>query len=906
MEKSRRFEYTFITLIYSEDFIDDFIHKMKFSKGFNVQWIIFDKSGQKNTNIFKKLKRYNIIYRSACLTWSDAKCYNLAMGLAEGKYICFTNQYISYDKNTLKSVPFATSKYPDQFLICISYKFEEEKKKRIHMSLDLQNIHGSNNIHTFLHSFFIKNSFARNIKFTDVCEEETGTMYILSAYEKTDTLVYIKNIYCGYPEKLRRKSNMYYGSNNKDFYIESLKYNYLPLMMKYDNSDTGIPRWLQYAVYYQVYFKFYSNMNVRDKALLNQKEREEFFSITKRILNYIDDEIIMSNMIKQQFSPPFSIRNLFAHLKYDGDMIKLNPFFTIENNKLYFYQLGCKYDLSKHQDLKVMAVNIKNGRLIMDMRFFTSMINSDISKPIYAEVNGVRYDCKERGEYSFDKVFGVSIKKSYVFQLKVNLEDFALDNIEIKFFMELGGKRIAIPLNFFRAPSKLNGKCKHSYWRFKSDSIMYYSNNSIYISRISLKELEKREKLYRKECIKWVRETTKDRKKRIKYVKEIENLRNAYFQEVGKKRRIWIYFDKLFKGGDNGEYQFRHDFAINDGVERYYIINEDSNDAKRLKEQFGDHILFFGTMKCKLYGLLAENIVATHPDIIEFVGFDKKETFIFKDLFNPNLICIAHGVTIQKNAEYQNRIFDNTMFYTTSSKYEVKHILHPIYGYDKEDVALTGMARFDGLKNNDKKQILITPTWRRNIVGKAQRNSTRQKSHSFRDTNYFKIYNRLINDKRLINAAKREGYRLIFLIHPSMSAQIDDYDKNEYVELIAASGDMNYEKILTESSLMVTDYSGIHYDFGYMRKPVIYYQPKEIPMRFEEGGMKFDSMGFGPVCIEYEQAVKLICEYIYKGCKMPDVYKKRADDFFAYNDHNNCDRIYEAIAEWTNKKRLKS
>ena len=143
MEKSRRFEYTFITLIYSEDFIDDFIHKMKFSKGFNVQWIIFDKSGQKNTNIFKKLKRYNIIYRSACLTWSDAKCYNLAMGLAEGKYICFTNQYISYDKNTLKSVSFATSKYPDQFLICISYKFEEEKKKRIHMSLDLQNIHGS-------------------------------------------------------------------------------------------------------------------------------------------------------------------------------------------------------------------------------------------------------------------------------------------------------------------------------------------------------------------------------------------------------------------------------------------------------------------------------------------------------------------------------------------------------------------------------------------------------------------------------------------------------------------------------------------------------------------------------------------------------------------------------------------
>ena len=328
------------------------------------------------------------------------------------------------------------------------------------------------------------------------------------------------------------------------------------------------------------------------------------------------------------------------------------------------------------------------------------------------------------------------------------------------------------------------------------------------------------------------------------------------------------------------------------------MINEDSLDYPRLKKEFGDRILVYGSYKCMFYALVAETIVATHPDIIEFFGYDSVSTRVMKDLFNPYLVCIAHGITIQKNADYQNRLFDNTMFYTTSSKYEVNHILRPIYGYHADEVALTGMARFDGLINKDKKQILITPTWRRNLVGTAQRNTTREYADSFKNSAYYKIYNSLINDQRLIATAEKTGYKVIFLLHPSMSAQIDDYDRNEYVDIIPATGDMSYEKILTESSLMITDYSGIHYDFGYMRKPVIYYQPKEIPMRFEEGGMKFKTMGFGPVCTEYDDAVTLICRYMEAGCAMPDEFRQHADDFFAFDDYNNCERIHKAVSDW--------
>ena len=38
-------------------------------------------------------------------------------------------------------------------------------------------------------------------------------------------------------------------------------------------------------------------------------------------------------------------------------------------------------------------------------------------------------------------------------------------------------------------------------------------------------------------------------------------------------------------------------------------------------------------------------------------------------------------------------------------------------------------------------------------------------------------------------------------------------------------------------------------------------------------------------------------EYMENGCKMKEVYKKRVDEFFAFNDKNNCERLYQRITE---------
>ena len=157
------------------------------------------------------------------------------------------------------------------------------------------------------------------------------------------------------------------------------------------------------------------------------------------------------------------------------------------------------------------------------------------------------------------------------------------------------------------------------------------------------------------------------------------------------------------------------------------------------------------------------------------------------------------------------------------------------------------------------------------------------------------MYNNLINNEKLIETAKETGYRIIYLLHPAMSAQSVDFDRNDSVEIVEAAGDMSYEKILTESSLMVTDYSGVQFDFAYMRKPIVYYHPDVLPPFYEEGVFKYDTMGFGDICTNENEIIDTLCDYMKNGCKIKNDFLKRADTFFAYDDFGSCARIYNEV-----------
>lgn len=362
------------------------------------------------------------------------------------------------------------------------------------------------------------------------------------------------------------------------------------------------------------------------------------------------------------------------------------------------------------------------------------------------------------------------------------------------------------------------------------------------------------------------------------------------------RKNIWLTFDKLYKGGDCGEYFYRYMRTRRGEVDPYYIIRSDVPDGKRLAQE-GLHPLYYLTWKQRLIYLHASMIFATHSSVHGFCGFSKWEVRFVQDLLKASNTCIQHGLSVQDLTLDSNRIINNNKRYYCASPCEIENLSRPEYDYDREVLRLTGLARYDGLVNREQKQILITPTWRAYIAMPAVMGSARPYNPEFKHTEYYRVFQQLLENEKLKETAKRTGYRIIYLLHPILSAQKEDFKVSGNVEILPAT-EINYEEILTQSSLMVTDYSGVQFDFAYMRKPVVYFHPPTLPPHFLDGGFSYEKQGFGEICQSVEELVEELCNYLESGCALKEVYRERENAFFAFGDHENCRRIFEDAMEY--------
>lgn len=105
--------------------------------------------------------------------------------------------------------------------------------------------------------------------------------------------------------------------------------------------------------------------------------------------------------------------------------------------------------------------------------------------------------------------------------------------------------------------------------------------------------------------------------------------------------------------------------------------------------------------------------------------------------------------------------------------------------------------------------------------------------------------------------------------------------------------------MFAESSIMVTDYSSTAFDFGYLRKPIIYCQGDKSEFfgshTYTEGYFDYARDGFGKIVTTVEETVDSIIELLDNDCKVPDEYLARMNAFFPYNDKKNCERVYKEI-----------
>lgn len=111
------------------------------------------------------------------------------------------------------------------------------------------------------------------------------------------------------------------------------------------------------------------------------------------------------------------------------------------------------------------------------------------------------------------------------------------------------------------------------------------------------------------------------------------------------RHRIWLYYDCKGVDFDNGYLQFVHDFGKEDGVERYYILNNDFEESRHLfTEEQIRAVVGFGSDLHKQLFIRAEKIITAYIEEVNLYPFDARDKKFYMDLMNMEIVYLQHGI----------------------------------------------------------------------------------------------------------------------------------------------------------------------------------------------------------------------------------------------------------------------
>lgn len=185
------------------------------------------------------------------------------------------------------------------------------------------------------------------------------------------------------------------------------------------------------------------------------------------------------------------------------------------------------------------------------------------------------------------------------------------------------------------------------------------------------------------------------------------------------------------------------------------------------------------------------------------------------------------------------------------------------------------------------------PTWRAELAGVIDQQTGKfAYNPEFKESSFFKTINNFLSDPKLEELLERTGYEFIFIPHPNLVQQKDDFFTSTNIKI--RTENVDYSHFIQTSEVLITDYSSVAFDFAYNYKQVIYFQ-------FDQGNLvpgyfDYSSMGFGPVIEEASELVEVLSEILLAETENNRTkYDERVNEFFLYKDQKNSARVSRLI-----------
>ena len=356
-----------------------------------------------------------------------------------------------------------------------------------------------------------------------------------------------------------------------------------------------------------------------------------------------------------------------------------------------------------------------------------------------------------------------------------------------------------------------------------------------------------------------------------------------------KYRHLWLVAERGFDARDNGYWFFRYLREKQPQINPCYVIDRTSPDYDKIA-RLGSTVPL-GSLRHYLMYLAADQLISTHvqpasPDLMAYyhlrqIGIHPRGKQIF----------LQHGI-IKDEMQWMRYPKLKVDFFASGGKMEYDYLASE-FGFPEGVVRYTGLCRFDNLirGNNPSNEILIMPTWR---------GSDYPQGEQFYETAFYKYFQSLLNQPQVLKILEEHDLKLIFYPHIELQKELDKFTSPSDRIILASWRDWDVQTLLMRCSLLITDYSSVYFDAGYMEKPVIYYQFDQEEFRkfhYQEGYFSYEKHGFGPVVKTEDALVSALHEYVENGFKMQQEYYDRLEAFFPVRDEKNCERTFQIISK---------
>ena len=633
-----------------------------------------------------------------------------------------------------------------------------------------------------------------------------------------------------------------------------------------------VPKYLQALYVSDLGWKLYSNI-----LFPYQYQGEEYSAACSRIyklLDRCDSELIAKHPALDQFQSAY-----FLQCKSTGNVkciCGVRVAALIEDDKLL-------YSSNNGIEIILLRTTLSEGSMSL-IGFLKSPCFQFVEEPpvlrSYAVQDDVRIDSivpLRPSSWSYYKT-KEKICDFWTFEYTLSVHESG----SLEFVVDFNGE--TIPTNYYFMPRSIFSYEHPKRFDVSKDGFLYSFNG---FSKFTIKKASSFE----------LRRVEASNEREFFSMPKTVVARWAAKSYSAKRRRVWLYHDCHGVEKNNAYFQFKHDIKMDDGIERYYVVNDPLESKRHLFSQ-GEfkNVIQFRSFKHKLLFLSAEMIITAYVEQANWSPFDGVGLPFFTDMFSAKIVYLQHGVLHAHTPWKYSKdrlLIDKEV---VSTPFETQNLCEN-YCFNSDDLIKAGMPRYDYIDStaSPKKKILVALSWRKFLVRQKPDGQWMGVPTIFENSDFYKSLSAFLNSEQLMTLLEKYNYTLELKLHPILAELYKDYFTFSSPNISLAPDSVNDE----DYSIFITDFSSYRFDYVYLKRAIMYFFPdKEMfdagMCDYRETDLPLDGM-FGDLATTPDEAIEILSDILERGAVPKEEYKKQMDDFFYYYDNHQCDRIYDSL-----------